>query len=116
MTLAQEAPDELLSGQAIVARLNGYLSTVEEIIEAGAPGDIRGMLLALDQARKTCETMAKLYLDSMKVQLGTKVQAEFQRIVIEEINATAPDVRRRIVAEIQSRAAVFGVFGGAGVQ
>ncbi len=105
---AQSPHGDVHKGQAIINRLNSYLLQVEAIIEAGEPSDIRGTLLALDQARKTCETMARLYLDVMQAQLDLTVQTEFRRIVMEAINATAPEVRQRIVAEIQARASVFG--------
>lgn len=116
LNLAQDAPGDALDGQAIISRLNNYLRQVEAIIAAGEPSDIRGMLLALDQARKVCETMAKLYLDIMQAQLDLNVQNEFRRIVIEAVNAADPATRERIVAEIQTRAAVFGVLGGGGGQ
>jgi hypothetical protein len=60
--------------------------------------------------------MARLYLDIMQAQLDLTVQNEFRRIVMEAINATAPEVRQRIIAEIQARAAVFGVLSEGGVQ
>lgn len=115
VSLLDDQQDEALAGDAIVQRLNAYLKRVEELIEAAPADDLRGALLALDQARKTCETMSKLYLDIMKAQLDASVQSEFRRIVMEAINAADPATRQRIIAEIQSRAAVFGTLGGAGL-
>lgn len=114
--LVQSDLSEHLGGEVIISRLHSYLLQVEALLEAVEPGDTRGVLLAFDQARKVCEAMAKLYLDSIKGQLDATVQSEFRRIVTEAINATSPDVRKRIIAEIQSRASVFGVIGGAEVQ
>jgi len=72
------------------------------------------MLLAFDQTKKTCETMAKLYLDVIQAQFDLTVQNEFRHIVMEAINVTTPEVRQRILAKTKSRALVVGFFCGDG--
>lgn len=109
---AKEEPSKISEGEAIIHRLNSYLLKVEGLIQTMDLDDPRSMLLAIDQARKTCETLAKLYLDIIKAQIDVKVQNEFRQIVLDAINSTAPDVRQRIVSEIRSRAATCGVLGG----
>jgi len=107
-----------LDGSLLISRLNRYLTLVEGLIVQENPKDPKSMrvsLSALDQARKTVETMTKLYLDMMQAQLDADVQSEFRRIVMEAINAADPATRQRIVVEIQSRAAVFGTVGGIGM-
>ena len=108
----------VLDGPTLIARLNHYLTQIETLIHTPDPTDpkkLRVSLAALDQARKTVETMSKLYLDVMKAQLDAEVQGEFRRIVMECINAADPATRQRIIAEIQSRTAIFGTLGGAGM-
>ncbi len=108
----------VLDGPTLIARLNNYLTQIETLIHTPDPTDpkkLRVSLAALDQARKTVETMSKLYLDVMKAQLDAEVQGEFRRIVMECINAADPATRQRIIAEIQSRTAIFGTLGGAGM-
>lgn len=114
--LPQPAAPGVVDGGTIIARLQEYLRQVETIISSNPdPADVRTTLMALDQARKTCETMAKLYLEIMQAQLDASVQAEFRRIVLEAINAADPATRQRIVDEITARAALFGALGGPGL-
>lgn len=104
-------PHGPMEGEAIIRRLNSYLLKVEGLIQTMDIDDPRSMLLALDQARKTCESLGKLYLDVMRAQLDVEVQIEFRRIVMAAINSTAPDVAKRIISEIRARAASHGVLG-----
>ena len=98
----------------LTERLEAYLGRVEGILDGIDDSDPRNKIGAIDQARKTCESIAKIHLDLMRAQLDVQVQQEFRRIVMEAINDTAPEVRQRIVSEIQSRARAFGVLGGLG--
>jgi hypothetical protein len=103
--------DASLGSTDITRRLGMYLDLTEGILAGIAVGDHKLKLLALDQARKNCETIAKLHLDIMRAQLDVQVQAEFRQIVMEAINDTAPAVRQRILDQIQSRARTLGVLG-----
>ena len=100
-----------LDSSGITRRLESYLGVVETILEGIPDDDPKAQLAAIDQARKTCESIAKMHLDIMRAQLDVQVQHEFRQIVMEAINEAAPDVRQRIIQEIQSRARAFGVLG-----
>lgn len=103
-------------GDDLLMRLRSYLGRVELLFDNPVfQTDIKAAVLVLDQARKTCETLARLYLDIMRAQSDVTAQNQFRESVLEAIGEVDDGVRQKIVRAIKRRAELLGIASGNGL-